>query len=178
MMGIKDFFVIPSEAEEQLDGDLLPGEAVRSLALSKGIDVWENYGKPGDIVISGDTLVYLDGTPLGKPSNEEEAYNMLKSLSGREHTVHTGVAVIKDGLKLSATENAQVFFREMTDDEIRTYIKTGEPMDKAGAYGIQGLGGVFIEKIYGDFFTVMGLPMCRLYSMLKEAGFDSLKSVI
>ncbi len=169
MIGIKDLLVIPSHAEERGGGT--PQENVTAIALCKCRDVAAS--RPADdVVIAADTLVYLDGAALGKPRDARDAKEMLLSLSGRRHTVHTGVAVITGDLELTACERANVFFRPITEAEADAYIATGEPMDKAGAYGAQGIGAYFIEKIDGDFFTVMGLPLCRLGLMLKKAGVD------
>ena len=112
----------------------------------------------------------LDGVALGKPVDEEDAFRMLRSLSGNTHSVFTGVAVLGSGGLDLRSEESRVTFREMSDEEIRGYIATGEPMDKAGAYGVQGRGAVFVEHLDGDFFNVMGLPLCTLAQMLKQQG--------
>ena len=124
------------------------------------------------VIIASDTLVSLDGVPLGKPADEREAREMLAALSGREHEVFTGVCVLdaKTGQSETRTVRTGVTFRDITPEEIDAYIATGEPMDKAGAYGAQGKGALFVEKIDGDFFNVMGLPLCVLGQMLKEQG--------
>ena len=111
------------------------------------------------VIISSDTLVEIDGEPLGKPTSEEDAVEMLKRLSGREHRVHTGVAVHYRGRVASGVDTTRVFFREIPDEEILQYVRGGEPMDKAGSYGIQGEGGKFVLKIDGEFDTVMGLSV-------------------
>ena len=162
--------IIPSSAEEELLSDLSPEETVRRIALSKARDV----AKSADVfpVVAADTLVYLDGMPLGKPKDAEDAKRMLRALSGRSHHVSSGIAVISKTQELSDSETTEVFFRELSGREIDWYVKTGEPMDKAGAYGIQGLGSIFIERIDGDCFNVMGLPLCRLCLMLRELGYD------
>jgi septum formation protein len=122
--------------------------------------------EPGEVGLAADTIVVLDGEILGKPSSEAEAISYLKRLSGRWHKVITGFALLIDGRLISGYEEALVKFKRMTLDEIEWYVSTGEPMDKAGAYGIQGKGAIFIEKIDGDFFTVMGLPISRIYDVL------------
>ena len=162
--------IMPSSAEEELLTGLSPEETVRHIALLKARDV----ARSADVfpVVAADTLVYLDGRPLGKPRGEQDAKSMLRALSGRSHHVASGVAVISGARELSSSETTEVFFRELSEREIDWYVKTGEPMDKAGAYGIQGLGSVFIERIDGDFFNVMGLPLCRLCLMLRELGYD------
>ncbi|MDR1691865.1 MAG: Maf family protein [Oscillospiraceae bacterium] len=146
--------------------------AVAELSLRKGKDVAARC--PGSLVIAADTLVVCGGEVLGKPKNEGDAFRMLRLLSGRRHTVHTGVSVLRGGASLTNVETASVWVRELTGSQIRAYIATGEPMDKAGSYGIQALGAALVERIEGDFFAVMGLPVCLLSKMLAEFGFDLL----
>ena len=123
-------------------------------------------------IIAADTLVELNGEILGKPKDEADAKRMLSSLSGQTHAVHTGLAVVYRGKTVSIVETATVRFRSLNDDEIRGYVDSGVPMDKAGAYGIQGPAGAFVERIEGDYFTIVGLPLCRLVSLLRnEFGF-------
>ncbi len=157
------FEIIPSGIEEIATGS--PAQQVETLAADKAADIAGRY--PDAIVIGADTLVAVDDLVLGKPGDAAEAAAMLKQLSGRTHTVYTGVAVISNGKTHTAVEATQVTFCRMTDGEISDYIATGEPMDKAGAYGIQGYGGKYITGIEGCFFNVMGLPLNRLYNMLK-----------
>ena len=165
------FSVMPSDRESAPVPGETPAETVARIALGKARDVSSRC--PADtLVIAADTLVYLDGEPLGKPSDRNEAASMLRRLSGRTHSVLTGVALILDGRELSRAEETAVSFRCLSDGEIDWYIGTGEPMDKAGAYGIQGLGSVLIDGINGDYFNVMGLPLCRLESMLREFGLS------
>jgi len=121
-------------------------------------------------VIAADTIVVLAGDVLGKPSDAAEAARMLRRLSGRGHTVHTGVAVARDGRVESAVESVGVRFRVLGDDEIARYIATGEPLDKAGAYGIQGYGATIVERVDGDYFSVMGLGLRRLVELLARVG--------
>ena len=169
VIGIDDFEIVPAVGEEKLEAGLSPAEAVSSLAEQKAREV---FAKCSDaLVIAADTLVFLNGIPLGKPKNEADAYNMLYALSGRCHSVYTGVALMRDGKCLTDAVKTDVYFKPMTDDEIWAYIKCGEPMDKAGAYGAQGLGSIFIERIDGDFFNVMGLPLSKLYGMLGDIGY-------
>ncbi len=158
------FDVIPSGIEEVASGT--PAQQVEKLAADKAADIAGRY--PDAVVIGADTLVAVGGQVLGKPKDEAEAFAMLRRLSGRSHTVCTGVAVISGGQTHTAVEATRVTFCRMSDDVIRGYIATGEPMDKAGAYGIQGYGGKFISGIEGCFFNVMGLPLNRLYTMLKN----------
>jgi len=168
MIGVKDLLVMPAVGQETVP-NLPHDEAIAAVAMAKAREVSKKCNS-GDIIIAADTLVYLDDKVLGKPENEKEAIEMLHELSGREHTVRTGVAVLKDGAGQAETEKSRVLFRRLTDDEVRAYVKTGEPLDKAGAYGAQGIGALFVEKIDGDFFNVMGLPLCRLNLMLSRFG--------
>lgn len=165
MLGF-DFDVIPAVGDEVIDNNMTPGETVMSLALAKAREIANEH--TDSLIIGADTLVYLDGKAMGKPSSEEEAANMLHELSGRVHQVYTGVAVIHGDIEKADFEKTDVEFRTLTDEEIKWYIGTGEPMDKAGSYGIQGQGAVFIPGIRGDYFNVMGLPLCKLWSMLPE----------
>ena len=162
------FEIVPAKNEAEIDMSLSPEKAVEKVALSKAEEVF--LVRPDDTVIGSDTAVYLEGAFLGKPQNTQEAYNMLKSLSGKSHKVYTGVAIISKEKRVSFCESADVYFASMTDKEIYDYISTGEPMDKAGAYGIQGYGGRFVKRLEGDFYTVMGLPYHRLYEELKKFG--------
>lgn len=129
---------------------------------------------PDTLVIGADTVVVLDGAILGKPRDWAEAEAMLAALSGRDHQVFTGVTLCQGDRILTQAEETQVTFRPLTGQEIRQYVSTGEPMDKAGAYGIQGLGGLLVEGIRGDYHNVMGLPICRLGRMLLNFGVDCL----
>lgn len=164
MLGL-DFEVVPSKAEELAPEGLSPEDTVMFLARTKGEDVAGSVSC-GKTVIAADTIVYLEGRIIGKPKDAEEAKEMLRMLSGKTHEVYTGVFVNGQ----CEYERTSVTFRELTDDEIDGYIATGEPLDKAGAYGAQGLGSVFVSRIEGDFFNVMGLPVCRLSNMLKAQG--------
>ena len=121
-----------------------------------------------DVVVAADTIVVCQGEILGKPTDEADAYRMLRLLSGKDHQVMTGMTVLRGGQALTCTEVTDIHFRELTDKEILAYIRTGEPMDKAGSYGIQGGAALFAEKLVGDYYNVMGLPVCRLGQMLKS----------
>ena len=123
--------------------------------------------KEDDVVVAADTIVVCDGKVLGKPTDEEDAFRMLKLLSGKGHQVMTGLTILKGNIATVCTEVTEVHFRVLTDREIRAYIATGEPMDKAGAYGVQGGAALFVEKLVGDYYNVMGLPVCRLGQILK-----------
>jgi septum formation protein len=166
------FEIDPAAGPEKAPAGASAQDTVKALAQAKAMEVAARH--PGCIVIGSDTVVELDGHILGKPQDEEDAFRMLTSLSGREHRVFTGVSLVKDGQSITQAEMTRVFFRPMTDREIRAYIATGEPMDKAGAYGYQGAAGLFIRGIEGDFFNVVGLPLCRLGAMLKELGVELL----
>ena len=172
MLGFRDVTILPAPFEEECS-DLDAAKAVISIALGKARYAAQSVDGP-NLIIAADTLVYIDGEPVGKPRDEDDAGNMLRRLSGRTHKVYTGVALINDGMEITGSEETDVYFRKISDREIDAYIKTGEPMDKAGAYGAQGLGAIFIEKINGDFFNVMGLPLNRLSIMLAEAGIEIL----
>ena len=153
-----------------------PEQTVRATCAAKAEAVAAR-SVPGDLILTSDTIVALDGKILGKPHSAELAVEMLTALSGREHTVYTAFTLRPVGGSLpvyTGCEHTLVRFRRMTEEEIRGYVATGEPMDKAGAYGIQGRGAVLVEGITGDYFTVMGLPVCRVAQKLKEYGFDPL----
>ena len=173
MLGVKDLKIIPAASEEPAPEGAAPGEAVEYISRAKALSVAE-LSAPGDVVIAADTVVCLDGGLLGKPRGEAGAKEMLRRLSGRRHEVYTGVTVVRDGLAVSGHERTAVRFRPLSDGEIDAYVATGEPMDKAGAYGAQGIGALLVEGIEGDFFNVMGLPLCRLGLMLKGMGVSLL----
>lgn len=170
MLGLR-FAVLPSEKEEALTA-ASPRELVEALARQKAEDIFSR--QTGDaVVIGSDTVVSAeDGTIFGKPKNAEDAARMLRQLSGRKHLVSTGAAVFvrRDGRELreSFVSECAVWMDELSQAEIEAYIATGEPMDKAGAYGIQGLGAKYISRIEGDYYTVVGLPVHELYKKLKE----------
>ena len=173
-MGIRDFETISPNVDESAFHGLPPEELVRRLSAEKAAAV---AGKAGEdaIVIAADTVVALAGAVLGKPADELDAFKMLSALSGVRHQVYTGVTVCRGGEKQTAHEVTDVTFRELSEREIEDYIATGEPMDKAGAYGIQGYGALLIQGISGDYYNVMGLPVCRLSGMLARFGVDCLK---
>lgn len=169
-MGLTDFEIHPALGEKLAQPDLTPPELVQALALHKAQEVAQAFAQSGDVVIGADTIVVLDGQVLGKPHDEAHALAMLTALSGREHHVYTGVAVLQDGRALVQVEDTAVWFRNASEGELRRYIATGEPMDKAGAYGIQGRGGLLVSRIQGDYTNVVGLPIVRLASMLAQFG--------
>ena len=167
-----DFDILTEEVDESLPFGIDIRSGTELLAIRKGSAVASKLAEDC-LVISSDTLVELDGAPLGKPANEDEAYNMLVSLSGRAHNVHTGVAVHYYGKVYSGVASSRVFFRSLSDAQIREYIATGEPMDKAGSYGIQGLGGAFVTHYDGDFDTIMGLSLSLTKTLVERALLDN-----
>ena len=173
-MGLSDFLIRPAQGEENFDPSLTPAQLVEALSRQKAEEISAGAG-PEDIVIAADTVVSVDGRVLGKPRDGTEAAEMLAALSGREHTVYTGVTVRRGGETVTEHEATAVRFRPLTGEEIAAYVATGEPMDKAGAYGIQGRGGIFVQAIQGDYFNVVGLPICRLAGMLRQFGVDPLR---
>lgn len=161
-----EFKIIPAVGEELLPENISPENAVLMLAKQKAEEIFSAH--KGRIIIAADTVVSIDGKILGKPKDEADAFLMLKTLSGRVHSVFTGVCVIfADGSKTTFAEHTEVEFYPLSDEEIRGYIATGEPMDKAGAYGIQDKGALIVKKINGDYYNVMGLPVGRLSRVLK-----------
>ena len=173
-MGIRDFETISPNVDESVFHGLPPEELVRRLSAEKAAAVAGRAGEDA-IVIAADTVVALEGAVLGKPADELDSFKMLSALSGVRHQVYTGVTVCRGGEKQTAHEVTDVTFRELSEEEIEHYIATGEPMDKAGAYGIQGYGALLIQGISGDYYNVMGLPVCRLSGMLARFGVDCLK---
>ena len=171
LMGL-EFKVIVSQADEDsVSKDLKPELYVQELALLKAsATAKEVLRNKNAVIISADTIVTLDGQILGKPKDEDDAFNMLSKLSGREYEVYTGYCVmrISDGKAVCGKVRTKVKFKDLSDDKIRGYINSGEPMDKAGAYGIQGLGSLLIEKIDGDYFNVVGLPISALADTLED----------
>lgn len=155
-----DFAVVTLPTDESLPAGTPPREGVEALALRKARAVFAEH--PEDIVIGADTVVALDGKVFGKPRDTAEAEFMLRTLAGREHIVFTGVAIVGTNIERVFSEEAVVRFAPLTDEDIAAYVATGEPMDKAGGYGIQGRGALLVEGIRGDFYNVMGLPVCRL----------------
>ncbi len=170
MLGLK-FDVIADNTPECIAPGLAPEQVVLELAAFKGKNVISTLNADVDaIVIAADTVVSLNGIVLGKPKSKEEAFEMLSLLSGNKHEVYTGVFVRDICTKKTEVfcEKTEVFFKKLDIMEIKDYINTGEPMDKAGAYGIQNIGSLFVERICGDYFNVVGLPVCRLGKILNE----------
>lgn len=166
----KKFDICVSDVEEIIT-ESAPDKVVEELSVQKAFSVYS--GTEGDVLVIGaDTVVVMNNKILGKPVNEADAFQMLQMLQGKEHCVYTGVTVyMRRGTEersITFSECTEVKFYAMTDSEIQGYIATGEPMDKAGAYGIQGIGGRFVEKITGDYNNVVGLPVARLYQEMKD----------
>lgn len=165
----KAFIVAPADVDERLEPKKSLQENVRALSEKKALASKLQF--PNAYCIGSDTLVTINGQALGKPKDDTEAIKMLTRLSGNRHVVLTGLAVVTpDGLVHSMVAETSVYFRTLTHNEIMRYVATGEPMDKAGAYGIQGYGALFIDHIDGDFYSVMGLPVAKLYEMLRDMG--------
>jgi len=168
-IGITDFSVVVPHADESCPPGLSPEETVAHIARAKA-EAARALTAPEDVVITADTMVFLGNERLGKPRDEADALRMLTELSGSRHTVCTGVTV-RQGARLEVfTVSTAVYFRPATEAELRAYIASGEPMDKAGAYGVQGLGALLVDRIEGDFFNVMGLPVAPLARVLASFG--------
>ncbi len=172
-IGLADFTILPSDADEELPENISPGEAVKLLAKTKAESVSKSAGGNA-VVIAADTVVCYQDEILGKPADRGDAFRMLSMLSGKTHAVYTGFCVRNGSREILASERTEVEFRSLTSEEIWSYIDTGEPFDKAGAYGIQGLGAMLVRRIDGDYYNVMGLPVCRLSLALKEFGINLL----
>lgn len=162
----ENFDVIPSRASEK-SAAKTPEEHAVEVARKKALDVYSRYG---GTVVGADTIVVLKDRILGKPKNEEEGRKMLRELSGKVHKVVTGYCIIHKGKEITGYVVTEVKFRELSEEEIEWYLSTGEPLDKAGAYGIQGKGGILVEWIKGDYYNVVGFPM-RIILELKNLGF-------
>ncbi len=162
----EDFLCVPADIEENYPTDIDILRVPEYLALKKAEHIAKTH--TDSIIIGSDTGVFSEGEILGKPENKDDAYKMLKNLSGKTHSVITGCALVKGDKKITFSCETKVTFYELTDSEINNYISTGECDDKAGAYGIQGYGALLIKEIKGDYFNVVGLPVAKLYRELKE----------
>lgn len=163
--------VMPSGVDEEVpDRTMPPDRLVKLLARRKIKRVAAD--RPGDFVLGADTIVYIDGEVLGKPRDAEDARAMLRRISGRTHEVYTGIALYEPGGRsvLDDFDATPVTIRAMSEEEIQWYVATGEPMDKAGSYALQGIGGFFVTRVEGDFSSVVGLPLPKVYSLLRRAG--------
>ncbi len=172
-MGLKGFKITVPDVDETVEGNLPPARIVEELSLRKAMAVAQQADED-DLIIAADTVVALEGAVLGKPDDERGAFSMLSALSGNRHDVYTGITVMRGEQVVTQHEKTTVTFRELEPEEIGNYIATGEPMDKAGAYGIQGLGALLVSGIDGDYFNVMGLPVYRLGRILADFGLDLL----
>ena len=168
-IGIEQFDIRVPQVEETYPAGLNPRETVEYISREKA-EAARRLCAEDEIFITADTMVFLDDARLGKPHDEADALRMLTALQGRRHTVCTGVSVGLGNHLETESEATEVVFRPATEAELRGYIRTGEPMDKAGAYGVQGKGALLVEGLHGDFFNVMGLPVLRLSRMLERFG--------
>lgn len=166
------FDIVPSGYEEDNSLPLPPAELVAQLALGKA--QWVAQRHPDALVIGADTLIAMDGNVYGKPRDKEDLIATLKKFSGRSHSVFSGIALVKKDHVVAESVETKVFFRALGNDEITRYAETNEWQDKAGGYGIQATGALFIEKIEGDYFNVVGLPLCQLGQRLRELGIKLL----
>lgn len=164
-----EFTVQTADIDETMSRERRPEDEVARVSAGKA---QATACAPEDIVISADTIVVVDGVILGKPVDAQDASRMLHLLSGREHTVMTGLSVRHHGSVTTRVVKTAVQFRALSDDEITRYIASGDPMDKAGSYGIQGPAATFVERLDGDYFAVMGLPVCTLSQLLAACGID------
>ena len=167
------FEIQVADIDEAMDPSLPPYDEVARVSAAKAAAI----GAQADgVIIAADTIVVCDGKVLGKPHSQEEAVQMLQLLSGRDHQVMTGVTVLRGEKRRTVTEVTDIHFRELSTAEILAYVATGEPMDKAGSYGIQGGAALFAEKLSGDYYNVMGLPVCRLWQILRQIAPELLES--
>lgn len=166
-VGLK-FETMVADVDETVPEGVSPIDSAMLIAQKKALKV--SALRPDDAVVGADTIVVIDGDILGKPGTEDDAIAMLTRLSGKEHTVITGVCIARGNEKITFAETTRVKFYALTKAEIEDYVKTGEPMDKAGAYGVQGLGCVLVERIDGDYFNVMGLPIASVVRAMKSSG--------
>ena len=169
------FQIRVADIDETMDPNMSAAEEVARVSRAKAMAIPR---QAEDVVVAADTIVVCNGQVLGKPKDEADACRMLRLLSGRDHQVMTGMTVLRGERALTTTEITDIHFRELTDREILGYIATGEPMDKAGSYGIQGGAALFAEKLHGDYYNVMGLPVCRLGQLLKQIAPELMEDVL
>ena len=170
----RPFTIQVADIDETMDADRPPYDEVARVSRAKAEAIAR---EKDDIVVAADTIVVCAGRTLGKPRTEAEAKEMLRLLSGRDHQVMTGMTVLRGDRAVTCTEVTDIHFRELSDKEIESYIATGEPMDKAGSYGIQGGAALFAERMVGDYYNVMGLPVCRLYQILAEIAPEWMEEI-
>ncbi len=166
-----DFQIITADIDEAMDPSLPVTDEVARISYQKAVAVASGLASD-TVIISADTIVELDGCLMGKPNDKADAARMLKNLSDKSHNVHTAVTVLQGDKHITRVVTTAVTFRDITDEEIAAYIQTGEPMDKAGAYGIQGRASKFVSGIAGDYFNVVGLPICELALILKQFNIN------
>ena len=169
------FVIKVADIDENMDSTKSPFDEVARVSRLKAFAIPR---EAEDVVIAADTIVVCDGEVLGKPRDEADAARMLRLLSGRDHQVMTGLTVLRGARCVSCTEVTDIRFRDLSEGEIAAYIRTKEPMDKAGGYGIQGGAAVFVEKLNGDYFNVVGLPVCRLWKQLGELAPELLEEIL
>ena len=169
------FTVRVADIDETMNPSAAPYSEVARVSRLKALAIPR---EPDDVVVAADTIVVCEGNVLGKPHSEDEAKEMLRLLSGRDHQVMTGMTVLRGDSAAVVTEVTDLHFRELTDKEIDAYVATGEPMDKAGSYGIQGGAALFCQRMEGDYYNVMGLPVCRLTQILKELAPELMGDMI
>jgi len=169
LIGIR-YTAVPADIDESIIGAEKGAALAERLAREKAAVVAQRY--PDAFIIAADTVVDLNGSLMAKPGTEAEAFEMLRALSGKTHIVFTGIACAFNGKIISAIDEVSVTFRNLSDAELHAYIATGEPMDKAGAYGIQGYGATIVQRIDGDYFAVMGLSLVRLVNIMKQLGVE------
>ena len=166
------FIVRVADIDETMNPENSPCDEVAQVSRRKALAVAR---EADDVVIAADTIVVLGSQVLGKPHSPEEAKDMLRALSGRDHQVMTGLTVLRGDTAVTVTEITDIHFRELTENEIDAYVRSGEPMDKAGAYGIQGGAALFAERMVGDYYNVMGLPVCTLWKLLRRIAPELLE---
>jgi len=162
-----DFTIRVADIDETMDLSKAPYDEVARVSRLKALAVAR---KPEDVVVAADTIVVCDHQVRGKPRRAADAFRMLRLLAGRDHQVMTGMTVLRGDEVITCTEVTDIHFRDLSDGEIRAYIATGDPMDKAGSYGVQGGAALFVTRLEGDFYNVMGLPVCRLALILRQFG--------
>ena len=162
-----EFTVHPADIDESVP-DGTPADSAVMMTAQKKAEAVLPYASEEDVILAADTVVCLDGVIIGKPATTDEAVKTLRTLSDRTHTVYTGYCLLKGGKRISGVEATNVTFRELDGNEIADYVASGEPMDKAGAYGVQGRGGTCAKRIDGEYFKVIGLPICTIHNCLKN----------
>lgn len=169
------FSIRVADIDETMDPEKAPFDEVARVSALKALATPRTSE---DVVVAADTIVVCEGRVLGKPKDEADAVSMLQLLSGRDHQVMTGMTVLRGQVRKTVTEVTDIHFRELSEKEIQAYVATGEPMDKAGSYGIQGGAALFCSRMVGDFYNVMGLPVCRLGQLLRELAPEMMGEIV